>query len=229
MQSERTEGSLASGAGDEIRCLKRNMHVKELDFAKDKAILEQKIELLQLELQESKDREQKTKQHYEKVTDLLNGPDKRAGEREALLLEGCAQKAKYEQVIAELEETVKELQMNLREKENELSFMKIDFERKEIALERDRLKVDSEKKEFERKLRKGEDDRETVAERMEMTIEKMKIDHAKELEQVRSECELQLQDVVAGEQQEREKLTLQIQEHLCSLLRSPSGFENLLQ
>lgn len=43
---------------------------------------------MQLELQESKIREQKTKQHYEKVTELLNGPDKRVGERESMLLEG---------------------------------------------------------------------------------------------------------------------------------------------
>ena len=89
--------------------------------------------------------------------------------------------------------------MNLREKENEVSFMKIEFERKEIALERDRLKVDNEKKEFELKLRKGEDDRETNEERIAMTIEKIKIEHAKEIEQIRSEYEQQLQDVVAVE------------------------------
>ena len=89
--------------------------------------------------------------------------------------------------------------MNLREKENEVSFMKIEFERKEIALERDRLKVDNEKKEFERKLRKGEDDRETNEERIAMTIEKIKIEHAKEIEEIRNEYEQQLQDVVAVE------------------------------
>ena len=89
--------------------------------------------------------------------------------------------------------------MNLREKENEVSFMKIEFERKEIALERDRLKVDNEKKEFELKLRKGEDDRETNEERIAMTIEKIKIEHAKEIEEIRNEYEQQLQDVVAVE------------------------------
>ena len=61
MLSQRTEGQNNSANEDEIRYLKRSFYLKERDFANEKAILEQKIELLQLELQEAKDREQKTR------------------------------------------------------------------------------------------------------------------------------------------------------------------------
>ena len=211
MLTERTEGQNTSAHEDEIRYLKRSFYLKERDFANEKAILEQKIELLQLELSESKDRELKTRQHYETLTDILNKPDKRAQETDALVLEGCEVKARFEQTIAEQEERIKLLETLVREKENEVSFMRIEFERKEIALERGRLQVDNEKKEFERRLRKGEDDRETIAERMAMTIEKLKIDHAKELDNVRIDCEKELQEVVAAGQKEREKLAIKVE------------------
>ncbi|KAL4506443.1 hypothetical protein ABPG72_000014 [Tetrahymena utriculariae] len=127
---------------EEIHILKKQMNQKENEFKKDRAVLEQNIDLLKLQIQEYKKREENLKKMNETIMNSLNDIANQ-GNNSKIFKEI---QLNYEQHNKELVESRTKLQLNINNLENEnrvlkdqLNEMKLQMKDLEIAVEKEKM------------------------------------------------------------------------------------------
>jgi len=116
----------------DVHDLRKEMRQKECDFEKQKAILQQKVELLELQLRESQEREENAKKMHETMMSALrSGEDEGKSSKESELAQQLLKREMQDAKEAH-EAKMKEMRGLLNEKDTKVKHLQIQMEELEI-------------------------------------------------------------------------------------------------
>ena len=189
--------------------LQKQLHIKDIAYRKDKALLEQRIELLQIQIEEGKEREENMKKMYESMLGALNvseNNDKVKIMKEMHEKELKEMKQLQVEVNAVLKGQINDLRVSLSQCKNELKLIQklnksLETKVQESESQIKELEAELEEEKRKLKLLLNEDP----------LLEKVHKEHSKELERVKEQYEHLVQEIKSIYEKEKNAMEMKLE------------------
>lgn len=209
--------------------MQKQIRAKEALFKKDKAVLEQKVQILELQILESKEREDSIKKMYETMMSALNNTNEGNTIPKELIFAAELHKKEVEELnkkhkesLLEQEKQINELKKKLDEKEANYREMETVIQTQQNEVVERRAETESVKKECEAKINDIREDMKKEKEKLELetqnrivsnnlAIEKVKADSTREMERIKQQNAVALNDIKCIYEQEKRGIEEKLQ------------------
>ncbi|CAD8157400.1 unnamed protein product [Paramecium octaurelia] len=201
--------------------LKKNFLIKEHEWKKDKALYEQKIQLLELQLEDYKTREINQKKLNDTITQAIDisgkTQQKSYSEFQKSMEVQFSNNKKYQECVTKLEEKLRCLNEQLNDKENQLKDLEILQQKQQImnehkiqTLEQDKQYLNQEVNTLKEQLQKLEENYKSKEQLLklqcEQEIQKIKDGSFKDMQEKQSDYDQRYQQLAQLYEKEKDQL-----------------------
>ncbi|CDW83112.1 UNKNOWN [Stylonychia lemnae] len=210
-------------ATEEVLRLRKELRLKDAEFSKERAILEQKNQQMEQQLKDSKDREESQKRIHETMINCLNSNDPSQTSQAISQLQQNEKQLKSDvndllsknrMLHDEIDIKEKNYKRQLDDKDMKIKDLEIQIERMRLDQKQMQMEFDQDKKDLSIKLQNAFRDREQDSQKAEIKfkvenndlkneIERLKLMYQRDNEKLKSEFDMNLKEMRMIHEQEK--------------------------